>query len=235
MDVHYSDKLKHAFVIRDSELKKLTRLLQDRIGKVHISVDCVDGFSREFNTLKDLIAYENSKSKRIHRIRLRAQSDDFSKSATIAFCDSSWFKKEVSLDVNGREDVVSRLKEGILDVIAGMRPWYNVIARVNFFIAVPIECLTLYFIAVIAVEFKSVSLIDSPVSHSTSSWNRIAIMPLSVLGAYSLELLRGYLFPKIVFVIGQGESRFRLLEKVRWGVIIALLVSIVAGIITRTW
>ena len=130
-------------------MKKLTRLLQDRIGKVQISVDCVDGFSREFNTLKDLSTYENSKSKRIYRIHLSARSDDFSKSATIVFRDSFRFEAEVSIDVTGREDVVSRLKEEILDVMAGMRPWYNVIARVDFFIT-NIGLLLLYFIAVIA-------------------------------------------------------------------------------------
>ena len=130
MDVHYSDKLKHAFVIRDSELKKLTRLLQDRIGKVDILAHCADGFYREFETVKDLITYENPKSKEICRIRLRARANDGSKSATIDFSDASW--EGISIDCTGGEDDVSKFKEKTLDIIAGMRPWYNMLTSINF-------------------------------------------------------------------------------------------------------
>ena len=234
MNVQYSDEPKQTFVVDGPELKKLARLLQDRIGKVHISVECVDGISREFNTVRDLIAYENSKSKRIHRIHIRSRSNDYSKSATIVFRDSFRFGAGVSIDVIGREDVVSRLKEEILDVMAGMRPWYNVIARADLFIVLVIGYGILYFIAKIVVGFKWAPLSDSSVSQS-SRRKAEAIVLLFFLGVYGLDQLRGFLFPKLVFTIGQGESRFRLLEKVRWCVIIALLVSIIAGIITKPW
>ena len=91
MDVHYSDELKQAFIVRQGDLKRLIELLQKRIGKVDIGIDCVDKIEREFNTVKELIAYENSKSKRIRRIHLSARSDNYSKSATIVFHNSFRF------------------------------------------------------------------------------------------------------------------------------------------------
>lgn len=165
MNVRYSEELSHAFVVRPDELKKLVELLQKRIGKVDISADCVDKIEREFDTLKERIAYENPKSKRIRRIHLSARSDNYSKSATVVFRDS--FLMGVSINVNGREDVVSRLKEDILDIGAGMCPWYDVMHRINFSL---ISCGAwmigffmwfLSFICALTLKFKWVSLSDS--------------------------------------------------------------------------
>ena len=131
MNVHYSKELSHAFVVSPDGLKKLVGLLQKRIGEVDISVKCADDLSREFSTLKDLIAYENPKPKEIRSIYLRARSDDYSKSAAVIFRGYSWLGPGISIDANGREDVISRLKEEILDIIAGMRPKYDVMYRIN--------------------------------------------------------------------------------------------------------
>ena len=140
MNVHYSKTLLHAFVAGASELKKLTDLFQNHIGKVDIRADCADGFSREFETVGDLIAYENPKPKEICRICLNAHSDDFSKSATIDFRDFSdlvysyWFTsppRGVSINFTASEDIVSKLKERTQDVIVGMRPRYHMIHRIN--------------------------------------------------------------------------------------------------------
>jgi hypothetical protein len=123
MNVRYSKNLIQAFVAGDSGLKKLTELLQDRIGTVEIRAGYADGFSRDFETINDLIAYENPKSKEIHRVRLNACSEDSSKSATIDLPSSSG--RGIAIDLTAPEDVVSKLREDTLDIIAGMRPWYD--------------------------------------------------------------------------------------------------------------
>lgn len=92
MKAHYSENLSHAFVVGPADLKKLVELLQKRIGEVHISVDCIDKIKREFNTVKDLITYQNPKSKRIRSIYISARSNDYSKSAMIFLHDSSRFR-----------------------------------------------------------------------------------------------------------------------------------------------
>ena len=232
MKGRYSEELSHAFVVRPDELKKLVELLQKRIGKVDISVDCVDKIEREFNTVKELIAYENSKSKRIRRIHLSARSDNYSKSATIVFRDS--FFMGVSINVNGREDVVSRLKEEILDIIAGMRPWYDVFARLDLFTIIGVGFLILLFIFSIFILFEWIPVADSPSSDSKNvkgSALSIVFWLIISLGLWGFYRLRGILFPRAVFTIGQGESRFRILEKVRWGVVIAFFVSFAAGLV----
>ena len=229
MDVHYSDELKQAFVVSPDHLKKLVELLQKRIGKVNISGDCVDKIERKFKTVKDLIAYENPKLKRIRRIYLTARSDDYSKSATIVFRDSFLFGSRISVDATGREDVVSRLKEEILDVIIGMRPWYNAIARTNLVLVF----LILWFILGIIVGFIAMLRPDSSLdsAESVSYAETAVIMSLFFLCVWGLDGIRGFLLPLGVFAIGQGQSRFKLLEKIRWGVIISFGVSFAAGLL----
>ena len=134
MNTRYSDKLKQTFVVGASELKKLYGILQDRIGEVYILAHCADNLYREFETVKDLIAYENPKSKEIRHIRLSARSNDYSKSATIDFFGSSW--RGISIDCTGCQDDVSKFKEDTLDVIAGMRAWYDVMHRIYFVYAI---------------------------------------------------------------------------------------------------
>ena len=89
-------------------------LFEEHIGKVHIHVECSDDFSRDFETLKELIAYRNPKSKDIQHIYLTAYSDDYSKSksAAIVFVGSSW--PGILIRFKGPENTVSRLKEETL-------------------------------------------------------------------------------------------------------------------------
>ena len=51
----------------------------------------------------------------------------------------------------------------------------------------------------------------------------------TLLCLWVIHRLRGFLFPKGFFTIGQGVSQFNLLEKIRWGVIIGFFVSFAAG------
>lgn len=234
MDVRYSEELSQAFVVSPTDLKKLVELLQKRIGKVDISADCIDKIEREFDTIKDLIAYENSKSKRICRIHLSARSDNYSKSAAIVFRDPSWLISGVSINVNGREDVVSRLKEEIRDIVAGMRPWYDVFARIDLGTIISIGFLILLVVLSIFILFEWIPVSDSTSSDSDNAKGSafsIVFLVITSLGLWGFYRLRRILFPRAVFTIGQGESRFRILETVHWGVVIAFFVSLAAGLV----
>ena len=109
LNVNYSEELPQAFVVGPDEIRELVELLDKRIGKVSISADCLDKIQREFTTVKDLIEYENPKSKRICRIYLTAR-EGFEKSATIAFRDSSCLGEVYRLSITAREDVVLTVK-----------------------------------------------------------------------------------------------------------------------------
>jgi hypothetical protein len=241
MNVRYSKELPHAFVVGPADLKKLIELLQKRIGKVEISTGCADDLSREFKTLKDLITYENPKLKEILSIYLRACSDDYSKSITIVFRNSARFSSGISIDANGREDVVSRLKEEILDIIAGMRPKYDAMYRLNFLTPAWIVFGILFFVGLL-LSFSMLAVVWGwvPVpetKRNITSFLRSIRYALYVpqmislaIAIFSNKILKSF-FPKAVFTVGQGKSRFEHQEKVRWTVIMGFWVSLAAGLV----
>lgn len=223
MDVHYSKEISQAFVIGSPELQEVVALFEKHIGKVDIRVKCSDDFSRDFDTLKELIAYRNPKSKKIHRIYLIAYSDDNEKSAAITFVDSTW--SGILIDYKGPEDTVSQLKEETLDIIAGMRPKYDLIYRINFVNMVWIVLgilLVVGFLFTFSIMFLALGWVPAvPETNRRDIMDRlgsIRIMLLIpqviffVIAIFSNKILKSF-FPKAVFTLGQGKSRFEHQEK----------------------
>jgi hypothetical protein len=237
MDAHYSVELPQAFVVGEGELKKLAELLSDRIGDVEIHADCADDVCRMFKNVKELAAFENAKGKEVCRLRLYARSGDFKKRATIDLSDSRW--RGISLDFEARDDVVSRLHTDVLDLVGGMCPWYALLHRVNFVVVAFIAYLVLWFGVLLAVAFQWVSLDGSKGQTPSSS----ALGQLVVFGGIAvlfgvgivLNRFRDVVFPRSVFLIGQGNARFQHLQRCQWGIVIAFIVSLAAGIVIAVW
>ncbi len=234
MSVNYFEELSQAFVVGPEELKKLVEPLQKHIGKISISTDCMDNIQREFSTVKELIDYENPKSKRIRRIYLSARSDDYLKSATIAFRDSS-FGGGVSLSITAREDAVLRLKDKMWDIVAGTRPWYNLLAR---FDSGTLTGLVFYFFLIILstfIAFKFGPISDFKEEMELEDQLTVFILFTSVIFSmvclvFFSKLLK-WLFPLGIFAVGQGISRYETLEQIQWCVVIPFIVSLAAGVV----
>lgn len=237
MDAHYSFELPHAFVVGPDELKKLAQLLSVRIGNLEIRADCADDVSRDFMTANDLIAYENSKAKEIRRIHLSARSDDFSKRASIDLSGSRWCG--ISLDFTARDDVITRLRMQTLDIIAGMRPWYSVMHRIDFVSIGLLAYVLLWFGLLAVVAFKLVPVSDSNEDNpSSSAFAQLVVYGgMAILFGFGIVLnrFRDSIFPRAVFTIGQAEARFKQLERFQWGIVIAFVVSFAAGLVIAIW
>jgi hypothetical protein len=223
MNVTYSKTVLQAFIAGAPELEKLVNLLQDRIGKVKISADCADGFSREFGTVDDLINYENPKSKEIIEVSLstglRHVDSEF---AEVALPST----EGISIRFGASEDVVAKLRDDIIDILEGMRPWYNMLSLINSY---PAAVVTFFIVCIGAL------LVDLWL-YEYSSKVGVAGVIIGLIGFISAILflvhkLFNYLFPWQVFMIGQGKSRFRDKERIQWGVGITFLVSLAAGLV----
>ena len=226
MNARYSNTLQYAFVVGDVEFQKLVGLLHDRIGKVEIRANCVDDINREFGTVNDLIAYENPKSKAIRCVYLTTTSDDYSKSAVIALSDSLGYG--VLIEISGNEEFVIILRERILDIIAGMRPSYDGMCRVNFsYLFIPILVM-MFFQLFVAIELKPEldSTKEKIFIGMAPTLVNIVLLPLFIFG----NKLRGSIFPQAVFMIGQGKRQFKIRKRIRGGVI-AFFVSLATGLI----
>lgn len=237
MESHFTVELPQAFVVGEAELKKLTDLLSDRIGPFEIRAECVDDVTRTFKTVKEISGYENSKGKELRRLHVSARSEDFKKRATIDLYGSQW--RGISLDFDARDDVVSRLRADVLEIVGGMRPWYSAFHRVDFVSILVVTYLVLWIGLLIFVAVKQFPS-EAPKEASPSS---SALAQLIIYGAIAgvfvvgivLNRFRDTIFPRAVFLIGQGKSRFQHLERIQWGIVIAFIVSFVAGAIIAVW
>jgi hypothetical protein len=241
VDANYSFELPQAFVVGEDELKKLIRLLIDRIGDPEIRADCADDIARTFKTLSELVAFENSPGKEIRRLHIAARSADFAKRATIDL--SGWRWRGISLDFHARDDVVSRLRTEVLDIVAGMRPWYSGLHRVNFILLLFCAFLLVDLGMLAAINLRWILVGDSTEMNSTRLVHAFGLGELIAFGGSAVLLALGLLlnrfrvtvFPSGVFLIGQGKARFQHLEPCHWGVVIAFVVSFAAGLVIFVW
>ena len=231
MHADYSVNLKWTFVLGEDELKKLSRLLSERIGSVAYRAHCADDVARSFTTIAEVMSYENSRQSQIKQFRMSACSDDHLKHATIDMSDSEY--RGISLDFHGRDDVVDRLRADVLDILSGMRPWFGIFHRVNFVLASLGAILVVFFGFLVLLALNQVRTTKS----SGDGRDAVAVARiygtvfLFVLLGWLLNLIRNRLFPRAMFLIGQGKTRFQRLERFQWGFVIAFVVSFLAGLV----
>jgi hypothetical protein len=235
MEASYSTTLDTAFVIRPEELTRLGKLLETHVGNVKCRADCSDGISRDFSDINDLVQYENPRSKEIVSLHLVARSGDLLKNATIDLSSSKW--RSITLDFRAGEDAVSGLKAGTLDIIDGSRPWYGIVRNVDF-IFIGLAAFALLWLSVLIAAARS-RIVSATKKASEGSSTKVLAMGQLLIVVVMLAIVsvgvafnffRDSWFPRAVFAIGQGRSRFETLERFQWNFLIAITASVVAGI-----
>lgn len=230
--------IRMAFVVKPDTIMKIHNLLMDRIGKIEYKAECSDNVTRKFETIDELLKYENAVRKQINNLRMNSEACAGNESARIEFCHK-WYFKGTRVKITGEEGSVTGLRSGIMDILSGTRPWYWFILKLDIFVATFI-LLFIAWIAFLYNEWRSLvewrNLVES---ESVGVLLPMSAVFLGVLGfcalyygaAYLLYRIRKMLFPYGSFIIGQGQDRFETLEKWRWGFFIAILTSLIAGVI----
>ena len=226
MRVFYSKKLPRAFVIDGCQLEKLTKLLQHCVGKVSFGFSCVDGLRYEFETIKDLIDHENSKSKKIYSIRLHAKSDKNSKSGEIIFNDQG-----ISIDFAINKDEMLGLRDALQNILEGTRPWYSWIVRFRNLIHFIFGSIT---VVVGTVSFSRLKILENMEHVGDLLMPLILLVFFSFVMGYVVSRLTYGYFPEAVFLIGQEKSRYKHLswiQKLIIASIIGLLIALIPFLI----
>jgi hypothetical protein len=227
-------EIAQAFVLSEDAFKKLCKLLDERIGHLEIKADCTDQLTREFKDAADLAKYENTKGKDIVNLSISARSDNHDKRSDIKFSGKGIFG--VCIDISADDGVLTRLRSDITDIVSGTRPWFSIIACVDFFFLglglFYMMCFALIgYAAIIALRLPKVPIeaADARMSALVNGIGMVFFIGFTAIvgGTYKL---RNVVFPRSVFLLGQGKDRYRIIERFQWGVIIAFLVSFTAGI-----
>lgn len=237
MEAEFSIELRQAFIAQKGDLRKLGKLLTERIGKLSLNADCADGLNRKFASIEELIDYDNSKSKELIRLRMSAKSEDYKQRAEFDLSGSSW--RGISIRIEASEDVVGRLKESVLDVVSEMRPMYSWLHRHDFvLVALGIQIL----IGLIPGVLLAIGIVSIPKNASFSVHGGIqaAIIGLiapgfAILLGTIVNRFRDQIFPRAVFAIGHAERRLARLERLQLSVVVGFLVSFAASVVVAIW
>ncbi|MCT7941550.1 hypothetical protein [Shewanella holmiensis] len=228
MQSTYSDKIDHAFVLNESDLRNAWRKLETYGCSVTAIVQFSDKVEREVETIEDLIGFENSKKKSILSIELKSRSDDRNSITSIEF-DSSEYRT-ITVNATGNDELVTRISDEFSEFICGLKPWYSSISRLDVFWLVYVPG----FLALMITDMMHASNSEGVALTFKQSATAIAILALIGSALYfSHKLLnkwKNYLFPIASFAIGQGVKRYETQDKFRFTVVIGFFVSIAASI-----
>ena len=232
MDATADFSVTHAFVLEPEQARKVCKLLQDRISAPSISVRCADNMVREFSDVKRLLDYENARDRRILSLIVSARTEDLKKQARISFASHSW--GTIAVSIEGFESSVSRLKDGLGEIIDGTKPWYWRFAKIDFFYIILVVALVAYSVLQIYVD----ATVDTDKKNEFDLVKTFAAIGITtgILGflafsVWGLNRLRHRYFPFAVFLIGQEAKRYLMDEKIRWGIMIGFAVSLAASLV----
>lgn len=227
MEAHLRTERDHAFVLTGDDLNKIWSALERDIGLTSAEIGFSDSIERKVSSLEDLLAFENSNKKKIKRIEIYGKSASDDNRARVLFSDSIYRPIEVS--ATGEDNVVTKFGDNIAELIDGLKPWYAFISRLDFFYIIGFVCW-------IAFMLLDIITPDSPNDKTVevAQGIKIVLILLGILSGISLSIwglnrLRSIYFPFSSFAIGQGKERHRVQENVRWGVVVAFVVSLAAS------
>lgn len=217
---------KKAFVLDPQNVKKIWDLLEGADLEVEATLECADGISRKTKLMEEVLGYDNPIRAEIKSLRLVGTSSSISSYSTITLGGAH--STSVSFSLNGHVDKVSELRIKLMDIVDGMKPWYDLFARFDFGAAVIIIFVVvgMYFSFLASGQSKGEV---EPVHALSATAITIAVFGVLSLIGWVITRLRRRFFPVAVFDIGQGAKRNEFAEKVRWGVIVAFVVSILAA------
>lgn len=227
--------LRHSFVLGPQTVSTLWKSLHHKFSHVNATASCADSVERTFATAKSLLAYENPTAKRIVGLDLAVRSDDFERTGHLRFSESVWGGGDtIVLGLEGPELDMLRVKDEILEILDGIRPWYSFLSRIDFQYPVWGAAAVLYMLMVL--RYGSAPSAPNP-SIPLKAAVLILLIVFGVLAGtialpFGLNRLRRRVFPRATFSIGQGVPRFELAERFRWVVVVGMFVSVLAGLVT---
>ncbi|AQQ01683.1 hypothetical protein B0W48_18965 [Pseudoalteromonas aliena] len=229
MESTFRVKNNHAFVVKESDIKKIWDKLESFDKSVTAIVEFTDSIERKVDSCETLIQFENSKKRQIKRIELMAICKEKINITRVELENDEY--RTISIASSGDDETVTKIGDQIPEIIDGLKPWYSMIARLDLiWVCSLIIFLFGFFVSVMVPDSES----KDPLSFDQ------ALRALSILGgvlftgffAYKyVNCFKKTIFPIGCFALGQGKERYEMQEKIRWSVVVALIISLLSSTI----
>ena len=225
MAVTFDFEIKSAFVLRRDAVSRVWSILES-IGAVSATAHCADNARREFESLSQLLAFDNARAKEIRSLKFSANSEDRKRQVDIAFGRLS--STSISVTLSAPEDgEILQTYEELKDTIDGTTTWYSLISRVDIGTGFLVSLGVLWFVVRIAVDEPTGPRIGLGLGQAVLM-TALLLGIFGVIGFFGWVLLRLHarFFPRAFFALGQGAERYQVDDKMRWVVIIGSAISV---------
>lgn len=224
------------FVLDARQLSRVHEVLVEFGESVGYAIDCADGQTRQLS-LADLQAYDNDLKRAIRSLQIstRASADRY---ARMRLRDNDL--ENVEVDFAGPEGKVLELSDAVDTILANATPWYSWMAKYRIWqLGSLLAMVAILLVTVLGGGVALLIRMGKLPPPDVVTVNDLAIGLLLTSGFAMtyvtflalLEWFRISLFPVGTFAIGLGKRRYRLLECVRWIVVLSLLAGVIGGVL----
>lgn len=222
MDAESSYESKQSFVVNVKSVEEIWALLESHGFEVEATLECSDGVFRKTKSITELTAYSNPPRARIKSLKFLGHKSSTSTYARVVVGGTN--SVNVSFSVNGSITQVSEMREALVHTFDSIKPWYDMATKVDF---LPLVALALIFFGIytmfISHEKSSVQISSSEALIMAVATSGMIVLSFALI--WALNKLKRLVFPKSVFLIGNGALRDDVAEKVRWGVVVTFIVG----------
>ena len=215
--------LKIAFVVNADHLRRLDTVLSEASKQLEYTVGFSDGTSVRYGDVEDIIKLPNSSEHSITSL-IAGTPEEGNQTAFVTLRKSDPESPTVEYTLSGPQRNVVYLAAQLDDWVAAIRQWYSFGRSSQA--AGAILAITVLF-GPLFVWDKVLQFLPGTVR--TLSW----VKALAIVLLYVAEFGIFKLFPPGTFAIGRGATSHEFLIWVRRGVLAALAVSIIAGVIAN--
>ncbi len=217
-------------VVDAESLLKVEAILKRKVGQPKVSTSCANDTDHVFTSVNALLKYENAKRSKIVSLSFTARKDgDWTKQARLSLSSSEF--RTLEIEVMGSQETAPRVRDELAIAMERSKAWYWFLYKIDFFYLLGSAVLGLWIAGNVILRIQKQSLTLEGSGRSDDALGLLIL--LFLFGSATLiHFLRGLIFPRLVFLIGQEIGRYNTLDKIQWGVIVSFLVSVAASIVS---
>jgi hypothetical protein len=212
------------FVVRESDVRRVSALLSERVGPLTLYASFRDGSERVASSPDELFAWLASSGQTLRRLSITATGGQGEPSAGVLF--STRTGEAVLLDARGPGPLVNSLTSSLTGLVRELRPWYARFSGgcLGFWGLVAFWLRALVLLCAIGLGWRWVPYGRD---YELSGWQGFLVgdgaISSLIIGGWiaSWSVLR--LFPIHAIAIGRAARRHRILDPVRLILVTAYL------------
>lgn len=233
MKVKGAIKYKYSTILNENQIREIDTIVNEYLGTPEYSSEIVSGDSITFDSLEELLLFDNFDNRKIKKIIIRVGFDTF----IYLDCNNKYNSVHGDFGIDS-EDKSEEFRRKFISILnKGKRNRLYEFFAMSYYTRIFISiwaAVTIYsFIMGNPSEFINLTLVESAVIIIGSVICGILIYNL-------LEIINKWiksLFPRLVVYIGEEKknenSRGKLRDNIFWVIIVGLIISISGGLLPK--